>query len=90
MCLPNFTKRVVPQFDILTLSTQIFGLLLSLVLLYYYNINSGLLHFIKVKKLRFKKVKKANKSIIKASSNFKAMEWSSNINYQFYLQSKPV
>jgi hypothetical protein len=86
----NFTKQVLnlPQFDILTISTQTFGLIIILVLFYYSNINTGLLYFIKIKKVRSKKIRKANANILKAGPNLKTMKWTSDINYQFYLQSK--
>jgi len=78
----------VPQFDILTISTQTLGLIIILVLFYYSNINTGLLYFIKIKKVRSKKIRKANANIFKAGPNLKIMKWTSDINYQFYLQSK--
>jgi hypothetical protein len=78
----------LPQFDILTLSTQTLSLLISLTLLYYNNINLNLLYFIKIKKIRAKKIQKINKHILKTGPNLDKMRWTSNINYQFYLQSK--
>jgi hypothetical protein len=78
----------LPQFDILTLSTQTLSLLISLTLLYYNNINLNLLYFIKIKKIRTKKIQKINKHILKTGPNLDKMRWTSNINYQFYLQSK--
>ena len=86
----NFTKRVLdlPQFDILTISTQTFGLLIILVFFYYKNINTGLLYFIRIKKVRSKKIRKTNTNIFKTEPNLKTMKWTSDINYQFYLQSK--
>ena len=63
----NFTKRVfnaIPQFDILTLGAQIFGLLLTLSLFYYFNINLVIPNYIEVKKFRVKKLIKNTKSIL--------------------------
>jgi len=54
----------MPQFDILTLSSQIFGLLFSLYLFYYYNIVTAIPYFIEIKKFRTKKLVK-NKLIVK-------------------------
>lgn len=62
----NFTKRVfnaIPQFDILTLGAQIFGLLLTLSLFYYFNINLVIPNYIEVKKFRVKKLTKSTESV---------------------------
>ena len=53
----------VPQFDLLTLGAQIFGLLISLFIFYYYSISTSIANFIEVKKLRSKKINK-NTSLI--------------------------
>ena len=53
----------MPQFDLLTLNTQIFGLLISLYFFYYYCITGSISYFIDIKKLRTKKLLKNNKSI---------------------------
>jgi len=47
----------MPQFDILTLSTQVFGLLISLYFFYHFGITASFTYFIEVKKLRSKKLK---------------------------------
>ena len=62
----NFTKRAkffIPQFDLLTLGAQLFGLLVSLGLFYYYSISTSICNFIEIKKFRTKKLKK-NTSLI--------------------------
>lgn len=67
----NSTKRAVffpipyniPQFDLLTLGAQLFGLLISLSLFYYYSISTSLSNFIEIKKFRTKKITK-NTNII--------------------------
>jgi hypothetical protein len=46
----------MPQFDIVTIGPQIFGLLLSLYFFYLYNITVIVSNFIEVKKIRTKKV----------------------------------
>lgn len=78
----------MPQFDFLTMSTQTLSFLAGLLLFYYNNINIGLLYFAKIKKMRSKKTKNAIKRVLKTDPNLKTMVWTSNISYQFYLQSK--
>ena len=70
----NFTKRArtnffnyikyynnnIPQFDLLTLGAQIFGLLISLYFFYLYSISNSITNFIEVKKFRTKKIFKNN------------------------------
>lgn len=48
----------MPQFDILTLGSQVFGLLITILIFYYYNIKIVIPQFIEIKKLRLKKLKK--------------------------------
>jgi hypothetical protein len=78
----------LPQFDFLTLSTQTLSFLTGLFVLYYNNVNIGLLYFVKTKKARSKKVKRTIKQIVRTGPNLKTMRWASDINYQFYLRSK--
>ena len=56
----NFTKRAlfIPQFDILTLGAQVFGLLFTLAFFYYFNISVVIPNFVEVKKFRNKKLTK--------------------------------
>ena len=60
----NSTKRAlqnlyyIPQFDLLTLGSQLFGLLISLYLFYYYSISTSISNFIEIKKFRTKKINK--------------------------------
>lgn len=75
----------MPQFDILTLSSQIFGLLVSLYLFYYFNITSVILYFTEIKKYRTKKLVKNNLTIkniqISLTNNF----WLLNNSYKKFL-----
>jgi len=48
----------IPQFDILTLGAQVFGLFFNLTLLYYFNIKILVPKFAGVKKFRTKKLRK--------------------------------
>lgn len=62
----NFTKRAfldIPQFDILTLGAQVFGLLITLSLFYYFSITIAIPNFIEVKKFRTKKIIKNTNSV---------------------------
>ncbi len=55
----NFTKRAflnIPQFDILTLGAQVFGLSITLSLFYFFSISVVIPSFIEVKKFRTKKI----------------------------------
>jgi hypothetical protein len=61
----NFTKRAlnIPQFDILTLGAQVFGLFFTLLFFYYFNINLVIPNFMEVTKFRIKKLVKNTTSI---------------------------
>ena len=61
----NFTKRAfkIPQFDILTLGAQIFGLLFTLAFFYYFSINLVIPNYAETKKFRVKKLIKNTKSL---------------------------
>nr|YP_010131755.1 ATPase subunit 8 [Thalassiosira profunda]QPZ94123.1 ATPase subunit 8 [Thalassiosira profunda] len=53
----------MPQFDILTLGAQVFGLLITLSLFYYLNISIVIPNFVEVQKFRNKKLIKNSTSI---------------------------
>ncbi len=62
----NFTKRAffnIPQFDILTLGAQVFGLLITLSFFYYFSITTVIPNVIEVKKFRTKKIIKNTNTI---------------------------
>lgn len=75
----------MPQFDLLTLSAQIFGLLVSLYLFYYYNITNVILYFTEIKKYRTKKLVKNNLTVknthVSLTNNF----WLLNNSYKKFL-----
>jgi hypothetical protein len=56
----NFLTFKIPQFDILSIGAQIFGLLTTLLFYYIINIKLTIPMFIEVKKFRLKKIKKSN------------------------------
>lgn len=81
------TKRVteMPQFDILTLSSQIFGLLVSLYLFYYFNITNVILSFTEIKKYRTKKLVKNNSTIKNIQISLTNNLWLLNNSYKKFL-----
>ena len=50
-------KNKIPQFDLLSLGAQIFGLLVSFSMFYYYNIEKKYPYILKQKNLGLKKFK---------------------------------
>ena len=75
----------MPQFDILTLSSQIFGLLVSLYLFYYYNITNVILSFTEIKKYRTKKLVKNNLTIKNTKVSLTNNLWLLNNSYKNFL-----
>lgn len=59
----------MPQFDILTLNSEIFCLIISLYLLYYNNISNSILLYCEIKKYRTKKLTK-DRYILKNTNYF--------------------
>jgi hypothetical protein len=51
-------SKNIPQFDLLTLGAQLFGLFISLYFFYYYSISTSISNFIEIKKFRTKKINK--------------------------------
>ena len=74
----------MPQFDILTLSAQTFGLLLSLYFFYSYNIDT-ILYFAEIKKYRTKKLVKNNFIIKKTEISLINNFWLLNNDYKKFL-----
>lgn len=75
----------MPQFDILTLSSQIFGLLVSLYLFYYFNITNVILSFTEIKKYRTKKLVKNNSTIKNIQISLTNNLWLLNNSYKKFL-----
>ena len=69
----------MPQFDILTIGSQIFSVLIFLYFLYYFNIKSTIPSIIEVKKFRTKKLIKNQEktTFIKNCLN-------NNLKYTYY------
>jgi len=79
---------LIPQFDLLTMGVQIFGLLISLGLFYYYSITKTIVGFIEVRKIRRKKRKKAPQTIDKINRDLNNNLWLINYCYINFLKNK--
>jgi hypothetical protein len=75
----------MPQFDILTIGAQLFGLLTILYCFYYYSINTVLPQFIEIKKFRTKKMTKNDKLIKKITTDITSNLWVINFCYKKFL-----
>ena len=75
----------MPQFDILTLSSQIFGLLVSLVLFYYYSITTTIPYFTEIKKFRAKKLVKNSLTVKNTQTSINNNLWLINNSYKKFL-----
>ena len=82
----NFTKWAIPQFDILTLGAQVFGLLLSLSFFYYFSITVVIPNFIEVKKFRTKKLVKNTQSISAMNLDLVNNKKLINNSYKLFMQ----
>ena len=67
--------KTIPQFDLLTLGAQIFGLLISFYFFYYYTITKSLTSCTEIKKLRTKKLAKNNNIITKIDKDLNYNLW---------------
>ena len=65
----------MPQFDLLTIGAQIFGLLISFSVFYYYGITKSLISFTEIKKLRTKKLTKNNNLVTKIDKDLNYNLW---------------
>lgn len=84
-----FTKRAIlkiPQFDILTIGAQVFGLLITLSFFYYFNINTLIPNFIEIKKFRNKKLIKNTKLISTINQDLTNNKKLINNRYKFFMQ----
>ena len=54
--IPTERDCIMPQFDIVSLGAQVFGLLLTFLIFYVYNLNSMLTVYTEIKKFRNKKL----------------------------------
>ena len=90
----NFTKRalffitfkIIPQFDLLTLGAQIFGLLISLYFFYSYSVSTSIANFIEVKKFRTKKLNKNNLVVNNIEKDLNYNLWLISYSYTNFLK----
>ena len=75
----------MPQFDILILSSQIFGLLVSLCLFYNYSITNVIQSYTEIKKFRTKKLVKHTSSINNNEKSLINNLWLLNNKYKAFL-----
>lgn len=76
----------MPQFDFLTLSTQVFGLLLCLYFFYYYGITTVFVYFIEIKKIRNKKLRNDINFIKEINKDIEYNSWLANYSYLKFLK----
>lgn len=84
--IPYFIFLTIPQFDLLTLGAQIFGLLSSLYLFYYYCITTSISYFIEIKKLRTKKLLRNNELVNTIDKDLNYNLWLINYSYVNFLK----
>lgn len=75
----------MPQFDILTLSPQILGLLACLSLLYFYNVTNVMPHYAQIKKYRTKKLLKNGEKVRGSDESMNNNLWLLNNSYKSFL-----
>ena len=75
----------MPQFDILTLSSQIFGLSVTLYCFYYYTITNVIQYYTEIKKYRTKKLVKNNLTINETHKSLSNNLWLLNNSYKTFL-----
>jgi len=78
----------IPQFDLLTIGSQTFGLLISLSFFYYYCVTKSISNFIEIKKLRSKKLLKNHKSAVNVEQDLTHNLWLINYSYVRFLNTK--
>lgn len=75
----------MPQFDILILSSQIFGLLVSLSFFYNYSITNVIQSYTEIKKFRTKKLVKHMSSVNNNEKSLVNNLWLLNNKYKTFL-----
>jgi hypothetical protein len=82
----NFLTTPIPQFDILTIGAQVFGLLLTLMLFYYYTVKITLPSYIEIKKFRTKKLLKNSQTVNLIDGDLNQHVWLINYCYKHFLK----
>ena len=76
-----FNNLIIPQFDLLTLGAQLFGLLISLYFFYYYSISTSISNFIEIKKFRNKKINQNTELLVLVNKELKYNLWLTSYIY---------
>ncbi len=76
----------MPQFDLLTLGAQLFGLLISLYFFYYYSISTSISNFIEIKKFRTKKINQNTESLTLVDKDLNNSLWLTSYNYISFMK----
>lgn len=76
----------MPQFDLLTLGAQLFGLLISLYFFYYYSISTSISNFIEIKKFRTKKINQNTESLTLVDKDLNNNLWLTSYNYISFMK----
>ena len=76
----------MPQFDTLTLSSQIFCLLVCLYFCYFINIKTSLFYYTSIKKYRNKKLSSNNCNKKSTNTSLENNLWLLNNSYEGYLK----
>lgn len=77
---------LIPQFDLLTLGAQLFGLLISLYFFYYYSISTSIANFIEIKKLRTKKLLKNSNLVTTVDKDLEYNLWLISYSYTKFIK----
>ena len=85
-CLPiPPNKHKIPQFDLLSLGAQVFGLLVSFSVFYYYNIEKTIPLFAETKKFRIKKLQLSSKKLDLIDNNLNMIKTEDSNNYKNFI-----
>ena len=80
----------MPQFDILTIGAQVFGLLVTLLLFYYLSIKTFIPLFVEIKKLRIKKLNHNSQLVLSIDNDLKNSVTLLETSYEKFLSSKKI
>nr|QYC61952.1 ATPase subunit 8 [Guinardia striata] len=75
----------MPQFDLLSLGAQVFGLLVSFSIFYYYNIEKTIPLYTETKKFRLKKLQVSSKKINLIDSKLSMIKTEDSNNYKNFI-----
>ena len=76
----------MPQFDIMTIGAQVFGLLITLLVFYYYSITSTIPSYSEIKKFRSKKLIKNKNFVTMINTDLSLNVWLINHCYKLVLK----